>query len=460
MDSIERKIDKLEKEIFSVENVQALETFCENMKVINQVLRKGKKVKGAALPTKTNMADMLGIKLKELKVVPVYEFSTDLERDYLMGNLVNKGLAEVIKNLNRHYFWFNGVSIKSVSWKTSVDSFIKFDDDRLEIKGRSLIRKVGDIKYLMFKGETKSGFLSSTQGSTWVMCRDSDMPEALNDFEEMYMQNQLYKNKFVDVHSEMKLSTSIKCKLSLDEMGLSPEIKTEAEQIIKMFSHSEMLEKNGLAFRRNVLFYGDPGYGKTTVINSIIKEALKCGGTVFSFSLKNSTDSVDKLMQLLSVINSTYPSMLVLEDVDLIAKDRGDYSSLSNTILKMVEDNKKFIVLASTNDVKMLDGAFIRHGRMEKVFHISLSTKDKYKVFGNHLKYYELEFDNWEEDTEVVKFLNKSSTSGAVINSVLMCTKQDLIMSGSKDHKEPIRNSIKSLTWQNGSDEDEGKYII
>lgn len=49
MDRLEKKMDRLEKKIFSKENMQALESFCENAKAVNQMYRKSNALK--KLPT-------------------------------------------------------------------------------------------------------------------------------------------------------------------------------------------------------------------------------------------------------------------------------------------------------------------------------------------------------------------------------------------------------------------------
>jgi len=453
------KIEKLEQQIFSAENMQVLETFCQNTKAIHQILKLNKKAKKIDKTlTKHEMAKLLNVdKLKDLEIVNIHEFNTDIERDCLTSNLINNKLATPITGINTDSHYFNGTSIVS-NWKSSNDTFIKCDNEHIKIKGRNLIRTMdNNIKYLIFKGETNG---VPPFGQTWMCCSKNNTLKAVQDFEALVSKYQIYKNKFITIHDGMTLSSTIDCKLNLNDIGMSANIKDEVNKIIQMFKFSKTLKDNNLVFKRNILFHGAPGYGKTTIINAIIKEVLNFGGTVFSFSLKEEQRSVDELMNTITIINNTYPAMLVLEDVDLIAKSRNEYSNLSNTILKLVEDNKKFIILASTNNVKLLDGAFVRHGRMEKVFHINLTIKDKYKIFEKHLIYYNLIFNNWKDNQKIIKFLNNSNTSGAVINSVLMCSKQDTIMINTINHETAILNSIKNLTWQNGNDDQESNYIL
>lgn len=413
------------------------------------------------------MAELIRVGKEDLTTFETTIFCSDLERDYLMRNIVKEKKAKIVSKLNRSNYYFNGNSI-TTGWQVSKDSLINCDDLQLEIRGRNLIRDTGKFKYLILKGI--SADIDRSKGVTWLLCNNIKRWEVLKDFEEICSEYQLYRNKFITVHAGMKLSSSIKNKLDLNEIGMNHKVEKEVNAIIKMFKYSKDLKKNNLQFKRNVLLYGDFGCGKTTIINAIAKEALKYGGTVFNFSLKDS-NSVDELMKIVPVIDNTFPALLILEDVDLIAKSRSNsYSGISNTILKLMEENKKFIVLASTNEVKSLDGAFVRHGRMEKVFHIYLDAKSKMLIFQNHLKYYSLRFENWKEDKEVLEFLNNSSTSGAMINSVLMCTKQDLVLKmgdrgyddhhEQEDHKDIIKKNIKDLTWQNGSGDNDSKFII
>jgi hypothetical protein len=135
----------------------------------------------------------------------------------------------------------------------------------------------------------------------------------------------------------------------------------------------------GHPYKRNYLFHGPPGNGKTSFINAI---AGKYNLNVFliSFSV-NITDEVFK--KLISGLNKN--SLLVMEDIDVLFQSGGGggggaggknitMSTILNTLDGLARKNR-IICIMSTNHFDVLTDVFKRPGRLDML--VEFKNADK-----------------------------------------------------------------------------------
>src|SRR6185295_12605093 len=115
----------------------------------------------------------------------------------------------------------------------------------------------------------------------------------------------------------------------------------EREQVILPKKTLDLLERNVIQFvrqrpqlsklrqatKKGILFYGPPGTGKTHTIHYLAK-ALQ-GHT----TLLISAEQVGLLSEYLTLARLLQPSIVVMEDVDLIARDRTEMNSPCEEVL-------------------------------------------------------------------------------------------------------------------------------
>lgn len=137
--------------------------------------------------------------------------------------------------------------------------------------------------------------------------------------------------------------------------------------------------EHGLPYRRNYLFYGPPGGGKTSTVKAIAGQ-LKLKACFMTLSHRSLGDHT--LHEALSKIPR--PCILVLEDIDvLFNEDRKSstestltFSGLLNAIDGLVSSDG-IIMVMTTNHINRLDPALIRAGRVDRRFEFKMPSMEE-----------------------------------------------------------------------------------
>ena len=138
----------------------------------------------------------------------------------------------------------------------------------------------------------------------------------------------------------------------------------------------ELMTKLGLGARRGVLLAGPPGVGKTVISQVISREMLGA----FTVIIVDAGAGQSALAGVYKEAHTLGPTLIVLEDLDLIVGDRrksGDTRALSEFLAVMDTDpSAPILTLASTNDVTALDAASIRTARFDSIVEIGYPDRD------------------------------------------------------------------------------------
>ena len=275
-------------------------------------------------------------------------------------------------------------------------SFVQYDDEICSETGEEIIKPVYSIIYgeseLEFEGETiyvTKRRIGDTKGTSQkvdvfreIVFGTNHSFELLdNFFKAVYEDNQIKPKK--DKINIFKWGTywsklSSLEKRPLDTIYLDDQIMDEILKDIKSFQKDkEIYKKYGIPYKRNYLFSGLPGTGKTSFIFSLASEidysiymipfTLEIDDNIFTSALKG----IDK------------NSILVLEDVDalFVRRDTQSKSSLSFSglinILDGLARKEGLIVFLTTNHLEKLDSALIRPGRIDKYIEFTCASEQQ-----------------------------------------------------------------------------------
>ena len=145
--------------------------------------------------------------------------------------------------------------------------------------------------------------------------------------------------------------------------------------VIQFVRQRERLAQFNQATRKGILFYGPPGTGKTHTIH-YLSRALE-GHT----TLLISAEQVGLLGEYMILARLLQPSIVVLEDVDLIARDRAKMHSacdevLLNKLLNEMDGLKQeadILFILTTNRPESLEAALAsRPGRVDQAIEFPL----------------------------------------------------------------------------------------
>ena len=166
-----------------------------------------------------------------------------------------------------------------------------------------------------------------------------------------------------------KLST-----ISLNET--SNELLSEVKDFLSPETE-ELYENLGVNYKKNYLFEGVPGSGKTSLIFSLASE-LNMDIAILHFDSKL-TDV--KFLQAIQRLPKN--TVLVIEDVDHLFIERKKNDEFKNAItfsgiLNVLDgfgSQHRLLTFITTNHECILDPAFKRPGRIDRVVHFDFATK-------------------------------------------------------------------------------------
>lgn len=168
----------------------------------------------------------------------------------------------------------------------------------------------------------------------------------------------------------------------LSDLIVSDEILERIKRILNEFRNRQKLQKYGLTNRRKVLIEGKPGTGKTFTASVIASElnlplyTVQMDKVVTKFMGETSV----KLRQIFDTVSSS-TGVYFFDEFDAIGADRGldnevgEARRILNSFLQFIEqDESESIIVAATNNQRLLDQALIR--RFDDVLHYSMPSRE------------------------------------------------------------------------------------
>ncbi len=161
-----------------------------------------------------------------------------------------------------------------------------------------------------------------------------------------------------------------------DHIVLPQEVMAVVERnVLGLLAHADILRRAGRTTRHGVLMYGPPGTGKT-----LVTRYLACACPRYTVILLTGRE-MKLLRPSCQLARLMAPSLVVLEDVDLVATDRRQ--NRHNTILHELMDEMDglgpktdCIFLLTTNRAELLESALAaRPGRVDQAIYFPLPDR-------------------------------------------------------------------------------------
>ena len=143
-----------------------------------------------------------------------------------------------------------------------------------------------------------------------------------------------------------------------------------------LFAEVDRLDAAGLGTSRGLLLAGPPGTGKTAVCRALARE-LTGGVTVIFVDANVVSHSIEALYEQ---ARSLAPSLVVLEDVDLVVGHRGTgggeaLQAFLVTLDGALSKNKAIVTVATTTAPGAIDPAARRAARFDRILEVPLPDR-------------------------------------------------------------------------------------
>lgn len=192
------------------------------------------------------------------------------------------------------------------------------------------------------------------------------------------------RNKAVQLNNGFnELINSTLPEYTLSEMVVTKEINQRIQRMLKEYRQRDKLKKHGLNNRRKILLVGPPGTGKTMTA-SVLASELKlplCTIIMEKMVTKYMGETSAKLRQIFDNI-SECQGVYLFDEFDAIGSERsmdndvGEIRRILNSFLQLIEQDKSdSIIVAATNNPKLLDQALFR--RFDDIIHYNLPDESE-----------------------------------------------------------------------------------
>ncbi len=201
--------------------------------------------------------------------------------------------------------------------------------------------------------------------------------------------------------SKAKVYLEEKPDVKLDDVAGMDEIKDEVKELIDFLREPSRFQKLGGRAPKGILFYGDPGVGKTLLARAIAGEA-----SVPFISISGS-DFVEmfvgvgaaRVRDLFETAKKNAPCLVFIDEIDAVGRARsgagfgGGHDEREQTLNQLLVEldgfdaNEGIIVIAATNRPDILDPALLRPGRFDRQISVPKpDVKGRYEILKVHIK--------------------------------------------------------------------------
>jgi SpoVK/Ycf46/Vps4 family AAA+-type ATPase len=185
----------------------------------------------------------------------------------------------------------------------------------------------------------------------------------------------------------------------------SYEIKDILEDIDNFWNRIDKYKKYNFVHKRGILMYGEPGCGKSGIIQLLSKQIIERGGIVINIKDEEDVEMFTKFIPTFRKIEPNRPLVVLLEDIESLAGESRNQTSRLLNILDGVKQIEGVVYIATTNyPEKLQERITNRPSRFDRRYKVELPNEDirrayiQHKLNDDDLK--NIDIEEWIKKTE------------------------------------------------------------
>lgn len=253
-----------------------------------------------------------------------------------------------------------------------------------------------------------------------------------------------------------------------DVGGLDQQVQEIKEVVELPLKKPELFKKIGITPPKGILLYGEPGTGKTLLAKAVASSTNSSFIQVVGSELvqKFIGEGAKLVKEIFEFARRKAPSIVFIDELDALAAKRIEVGTsgereVNRTFMQLLAeldgfkplDNVK--IIAATNRKDILDTAIIRPGRLDRLIHVPVPSKEaRLDIFRIHIK--NMALDKTVSSEAIIERME--GFSGAEIKAV--CTEAGYF--AIRDNREQVTREdfLKAVDKVKQEEEREGKDFM
>jgi len=204
---------------------------------------------------------------------------------------------------------------------------LNIDDELQAIRPRTVFRGTIPKSGAQFMLIAQRGYNHHARqwalDSIGLVCREADEADVIAVVRGLLLEANPFKNRVVLINRDLRTVRSRMSARSWDDIIPHQPARAELDFIAASIRDHEMLKAEGLSIKRGLLLSGPPGDGKSTAIECFVNDIAGKASVII-------VEAVERIRAVYHLAQMLAPSVVILEDLDLLTKNRQDpYASVS-----------------------------------------------------------------------------------------------------------------------------------
>jgi SpoVK/Ycf46/Vps4 family AAA+-type ATPase len=222
--------------------------------------------------------------------------------------------------------------------------------------------------------------------------------------------------------------TRIKPKIRLDDVGGLSGVKEKLFKDMELSLDSDHAKRVGSRPIHGILLHGPPGCGKTWLAQAIAGELdatiyMIKGGQIIK-PYHGQTEKI--IIDVFDEARKNAPSIIIIDEVDSLTLKRemgGNLGAVTTLLSEMggLKPLEGVVVIATTNKLQLVDEAFLRAGRFDRIIEIPPPKNDKERseIIAVHLRTSQSFVDKSVTPEAIVRLFGKRTFTPAKIERLI-----------------------------------------